>query len=149
VPARGTHTHSAGATGARYRGGRCRQRAGRRGSSVRGRAERSCDIVTDSECGRDQRRGCTAGDLVGSGDQFAGHWIVGKTIGGPWKVRVAEEYNAASGDASPNDGRRQTFDQLYPTGHDKLGLADQVGWKNIRDLRSIVELTPYRGWPGK
>ena len=49
--------------------------------------------------------------------------------------------------ANPTDGRRQTFDQLYPTGHDKLGLADQVGWKNIRDLRSIVELTPHKGWP--
>jgi hypothetical protein len=31
---------------------------------------------------------------------------------------------------------------LYPTGRDKLGLADQVGWKNIRDLRSLVELPP-------
>ena len=78
---------------------------------------------------------------------WAGHWIAGKTLGGPWKVRVAEEYNFASGDSNPADGRRQTFDQLYPTGHDKLGLADQVGWKNIRDLRSIVELTPVKGWP--
>jgi hypothetical protein len=78
---------------------------------------------------------------------WAGHWIGGKTLGGPWKVRIAEEYNFASGDRNPTDGRRQTFDQLYPTGHDKLGLADQVGWRNIRDLRSIVELTPARGWP--
>jgi hypothetical protein len=77
---------------------------------------------------------------------WAGHWIVGKTLGGAWKIRVAEEYNFASGDSNPSDGRRQTFDQLYPTGHDKLGLADQVGWKNIRDLRSMVELTPHRGW---
>jgi hypothetical protein len=78
---------------------------------------------------------------------WAGHWIVGNTLGGAWKVRIAEEYNFASGDGNPTDGRRQTFDQLYPTGHDKLGLADQVGWKNIRDLRSIVELMPYKGWP--
>ena len=62
----------------------------------------------------------------------------------PGKLTRGREINAASGDANPNDGRRQTFDQLYPTGHDKLGLADQVGWKNIRDLRSIVELTPAR-----
>ena len=34
--------------------------------------------------------------------------IVGKTIGGPWKVRVAEEYNAASGDANPNHGLRRS-----------------------------------------
>jgi hypothetical protein len=88
--------------------------------------------------------GTLATDSVGA---WAGHWIAGKTLGGPWKIRVAEEYNFASGDSNPSDGRRQTFDQLYPTGHDKLGLADQVGWRNIRDLRSIVELTPARGWP--
>jgi hypothetical protein len=78
---------------------------------------------------------------------WAGHWIVGKTLGGPWNVRVAEEYNFATGDGDSTDGKRQTFDQLYPTGHDKLGLADQVGWKNIHDLRSIVEVTPRKGWP--
>ena len=78
---------------------------------------------------------------------WAGHWIVGNTLGGAWKVRVAEEYNFASGDRNPTDGKRQTFDQLYPTGHDKMGLADQVGWRNIRDLRSILEVTPHKGWP--
>ena len=78
---------------------------------------------------------------------WAGHWIVGNTLGGKWKVRVAEEYNFATGDGSPADGKRGTFDQLYPTGHDKMGLADQVGWRNIRDLRSIVEVTPHKGWP--
>jgi len=88
--------------------------------------------------------GSLASDAVNA---WAGHWIIGHTVGGSWKVRVAEEYNFASGDSHPADGRRGTFDQLYPTGHDKLGLADQVGWKNIRDLRSIVELTPHKGWP--
>jgi hypothetical protein len=88
--------------------------------------------------------GVLASDSVNA---WAGHYIVGKTLGGLWKVRVAEEYNFASGDSNPTDGKRQTFDQLYPTGHDKLGLADQVGWKNIHDLRSIVEFTPYKGWP--
>lgn len=78
---------------------------------------------------------------------WAGHWVIGNTIGGRLKVRVAEEYNYATGDDNPSDGRRQTFDQLYPTGHDKLGLADQVGWRNIHDVRTLVELTPSRGWP--
>jgi len=78
---------------------------------------------------------------------WAGHWVVGNTLGGKWKLRVAEEYNFASGDANPADGSRTTFDQLYPTGHDKMGLADQVGWRNIHDVRSIVEFTPYKGWP--
>ena len=45
---------------------------------------------------------------------------------------------SASG-AAPGDGVQQTFDQLYPTGHDKQGLADQVGWKNIHDIRAGIE----------
>lgn len=58
------------------------------------------------------------------------------------KPRIVLEYNYASGDETPTDGRQQTFDQLYPTGHDKLGLSDQVGWKNIHDLRAGVEFKP-------
>ena len=38
---------------------------------------------------------------------------------------------------------RGTFDQLYPTAHDKYGLADQVGWKNIHHLRTGVEVRPH------
>ncbi len=49
--------------------------------------------------------------------------------------RVLLEYNQASGDSDPRDGRRQTFDQLYPTNHDKYGIADVVGWRNMRNLR--------------
>jgi hypothetical protein len=62
-------------------------------------------------------------------------------------LRVIGEYNAASGDANPTDGIRGTFDQLYPTGHDKLGLADQVGWKNIHHLRTGVEIGRVKKLP--
>jgi hypothetical protein len=55
------------------------------------------------------------------------------------KPRIFAEYNYASGDKTPGDGVQQTFDQLYPTGHDKMGLADQVGWKNIHDVRGGIE----------
>jgi hypothetical protein len=58
------------------------------------------------------------------------------------KPRIVLEYNYATGDETPGDGKQQTFDQLYPTGHDKLGLADQVGWKNIHDLRAGIEVKP-------
>ena len=72
---------------------------------------------------------------------WAGHWILGYTLPKvKYTPRLLAEYNFASGDSNPTDGHRQTFDQLYPTGHDKLGLADQVGWKNIHDLRTGVEL---------
>jgi hypothetical protein len=74
---------------------------------------------------------------------WAGHGLVGKTLGDvPAHPRVFGEYNYASGDANKSDGTRGTFDQLYPTAHDKLGLADQVGWKNIHDARAGVEIKP-------
>jgi hypothetical protein len=73
---------------------------------------------------------------------WAGHWQLRHTVGTPWAVRAIGEYNYASGDRNSTDGRRGTFDQLYPTGHDKYGLADQIGWRNIRHLRAGVELTP-------
>ena len=75
---------------------------------------------------------------------WAGHWQLRRSLGGPGAVRVASEYNFASGDADPADGRRGTFDQLYPTPHDKYGLADQVGWRNIHHVRVGAELVPGR-----
>ena len=78
---------------------------------------------------------------------WAGHWVVGRTFAGSaGKPRPFGEFNFASGDDDPKDGVRQTFDQLYPTGHDKLGLADQVGWRNIDHLRGGVELKPRAQW---
>ncbi len=72
---------------------------------------------------------------------WAGHWVGGYTFGPALiAARALVEYNYASG------GPRHTFDQLYPTGHDKYGLADQVGWRNIRDLRTGLEFKPYMKW---
>ena len=75
---------------------------------------------------------------------WAGHWQL--RAGAPTRVPLGltGEYNYASGDADPTDGTRGTFDQLYPTGHDKYGLADQVGWRNIHHLRTGVDVTPIK-----
>jgi hypothetical protein len=74
---------------------------------------------------------------------FAGHWMLGYTTPSlPWKPKWMVEYNYASGDANPTDGRRGTFDQLYPTGHDKLGFADQVGWRNAHNLQIAASMKP-------
>jgi len=51
------------------------------------------------------------------------------------------EYNYASGDASPQDGRHDTFDQLFPTNHSKYGTADVIGWRNMHNLRAGLEQT--------
>jgi hypothetical protein len=73
---------------------------------------------------------------------WASHWTSGFTFAGMGKLRLFGEYNYASGDDDRHDGRRQTFDQLYATGHDKLGLADQVGWRNIHHVRGGVDVHP-------
>lgn len=78
---------------------------------------------------------------------WASHWLAGKTLTGvPAVPRFFGEYNYASGDANRTDGTRGTFDQLYPTGHDKYGLADQVGWRNIHHARVGLELKPSAKW---
>jgi len=71
---------------------------------------------------------------------YAGHWLVGYTVPKIKKTtRLIAQYDYASGDKTAGDGKQETFDQLYPTGHDKLGLSDQVGWKNIHDVRAGME----------
>jgi hypothetical protein len=78
---------------------------------------------------------------------WAGHGLLGKTLNGvAGNPRAFVEYNYASGDQDPADGTRGTFDQLYPTGHDKLGLSDQVGWRNIHHARAGVEVKPALKW---
>jgi hypothetical protein len=43
------------------------------------------------------------------------------------------EYKVASG--SRRADRSGTYDQLYPAGHDKLGHADLLGWRNVRNVK--------------
>jgi hypothetical protein len=85
------------------------------------------------------QRGSLASDDVRA---WAGHWVLGRTVVPARSVRVFGEYNVASGDTDPADGRRGTFDQLYPTPHDKYGLADQIGWRNVHHLRAGLEFKP-------
>ena len=92
----------------------------------------------------DRQDGSLGTDTIGA---WAGHWVLGKTLATPYlHPRIAIEYNYASGDDNPKDGHRGTFDQLYATGHDKYGMDDQVGWKNIRDARLSFETKPGKKW---
>src|SRR5204862_1922364 len=50
----------------------------------------------------------------------------------PFHVFV--EYKYASGTSRTD--RSGTFDQLFPSAHDKLGHADVLGWRNIRNVKS-------------
>jgi hypothetical protein len=87
--------------------------------------------------------GSIASDRVGA---WAGHWVMGHTLADTrHKPRVFSEYNRASGDADPRDGRRGTFDPLYPAPHDKYGLADLFNWSNLGHWRSGAEYTIRKG----
>lgn len=78
---------------------------------------------------------------------WAGHWQLGFS---PWRhekaPRLVAECNYASGDGGSGDGRRGSFDQLYPTNHGKYGIADRVGWRNMHDAMAGVEWKPDRKW---
>ena len=92
-----------------------------------------------------------AGQRGGLADEsisaWAGHWLLGYTLAGVTLTpRISGEYNAASGDANPTDNRKGTFDQLYPTGHDKYGLTDLVGWQNMKHVRTALDLALPRKW---
>jgi hypothetical protein len=78
---------------------------------------------------------------------WAGHWALGyKVPVVPLSPRIGAEFNYASGSASAKLGDRNTFDQLYATAHDKYGLGDQVGWKNIEHLRVGPEVNIRPRW---
>jgi hypothetical protein len=92
----------------------------------------------------DLQRGSLGPDSVRA---WAGHWQLRESLPLAGTPHVIGEYNYASGDADPSDGIRGTFDQLYATGHDKYGLADQVGRRNIHDVRAGVDVTPIKATP--
>ena len=76
---------------------------------------------------------------------WAGLWRIGRLLSDRgWKPRLRLELNHASGDEDPVDARHGTFDVLYPTPHDKYGLADQVGWKNVNHIGVIAEFRPRK-----
>jgi alginate export protein len=98
---------------------------GTAGIRVAGRLPSAFDYSTEAVI----QRGSTGADDLRS---WAGHALVGRSFGALLKPRAFGEFNYASA----------TFDQMYPTGHDKFGLADQIGWRNIRHLRAGVEVKP-------
>ncbi len=78
---------------------------------------------------------------------WAGHWQLGYTLPGTDRTpRLVAEYNRASGDRNPRDNVRGTFDQLYPTNHDKYGTADRIGWRNMHDAMAAVKWNPHPKW---
>ena len=78
---------------------------------------------------------------------WAGYAGVGKTFR---KLAAAPrafvEGNYASGTKNPAGRDWNTFDQVYPSSHDKLGFADQVGRRNLVQFRIGVEEEWTKKW---
>ncbi len=79
-------------------------------------------------------------------DSWAGHWNVAKPLNTRLKPRPFVEANYATGTKDPSSKTWSTFDQLYPSSHNKLGFADQVGWRNIEQVRAGTSETVSRKW---
>ncbi len=60
--------------------------------------------------------------------------------------RVFVEGNFASGTKNPAGRDWNTFDQLYPSNHDKFGFTDQVGRRNLEQFRVGVEENVTKKW---
>jgi hypothetical protein len=88
------------------------------------------------------------GHVVSEGiSAWAGHWELGwDPLGKEFGLRVGLEYNFASGDKDPGDGRYGTFDDLYPAGFNKYGMADPIAWRNIRYPAIGAEVPVTKRW---
>jgi hypothetical protein len=63
-----------------------------------------------------------------------------------WKPRVFWQYDYASGDSNPTDGVHNTFDTMFPTAHDRFGIADLFGWQNLIADRVGLTIEPRHRW---
>jgi hypothetical protein len=80
-------------------------------------------------------------------DSWMGHWVLGYMFRNAHATpRLFVEYDYGSGSANTKGNSYNTFDPIYPSTHDKLGLADQFGWRNIQDLRFGQEFRISRRW---
>lgn len=64
----------------------------------------------------------------------------GRAWAGRWQPRLQLEYDFATGDNNPKDGRAREFNNLFPTNHPFYGYADLVGLRNLHALRFTAAL---------
>ena len=57
--------------------------------------------------------------------------------------KILVGFDAASGDADAEDETWGTFENLFPTNHDKFGLMDIAAWKNLTDPYVGAGFSPF------
>lgn len=90
--------------------------------------------------------------LAGSVGAWAGHLAVSQNLtaagiapAGLKNLVLLEEANIASGAGSPT-GDAGTFDNLFPTNHDKYGYMDYQSWRNMEEVRLGASAQPAKPW---
>ena len=78
---------------------------------------------------------------------WMGVWGLGRTLEKrPMRPRLGVEWSYASGDDDPQDDQIGTFDTLFSAPHRIYGEQDIVGLRNLRALKTGVEMHPSRAW---
>lgn len=62
----------------------------------------------------------------------------------PWTPRVGVTYDFASGDDDPKDNDSHSFQNLFPSNHDRFGLMDEFSWRNLHDARFEINVKPAK-----
>ena len=92
----------------------------------------------------DGQKGSLGASSIGA---WAGYVGVGKTFPRIAAVpRIYIEGNYASGTKNQAGRDWNTFDQLYPSNHDKYGFTDQVGRRNLVQFRVGIEENVTKKW---
>lgn len=98
----------------------------------------------DYDCEFDGQTGSLGAASIAA---WAGYASFGKTFRkAAAKPRVFIEGNYASGTKNPNGHEWNTFDQIYPSNHDKYGFDDQVGRRNLVQFRVGIQEEPTKKW---
>ena len=80
------------------------------------------------------------------GDEMRAHAIhaaTGYTLQHVSNLRFGVEYNYATGDGNPTDGKNETFRQLYPTNYMHFGYINEFSWQNMQEIRGVITLKPH------
>jgi len=67
---------------------------------------------------------------------YAAHIGFGRRLGQHWHLDAA--YNYGSGDSNAQDGKHQTFDNLYPLNHAYYGYMDLFSLQNIHNGEAVL-----------
>ncbi|MCI0488198.1 MAG: alginate export family protein [Blastocatellia bacterium] len=66
----------------------------------------------------------------------------GRAFDSDMSPRLGFEYDFATGDKDPLDGKSGEFVNLFPTNHIQYGYMDYLGWRNMYDLRATFSFKP-------